>query len=132
VEDEELLKELVRSYLEAKGYTVLTAGDGEEAFNVFQQHRHEIQVMITDLGLPKFGGDELCRRITALDPRIPLILASGFIEPGMKARVFGEGVKEFLQKPYTASEVLRSVRRVLDDAAGEVEGAQDTDLRHES
>jgi two-component system cell cycle sensor histidine kinase/response regulator CckA len=118
VEDEELLRELVRSFLEAKGYTVLTAGDGEEALDVFHQHQHEIRVVISDLGLPKFGGDELCRRITSMNSRIPLILASGFIEPGMKAKVFGEGVKEFLQKPYKANEVLRCVRRVIDDAAG--------------
>jgi two-component system cell cycle sensor histidine kinase/response regulator CckA len=118
VEDEELLKELVRSLLEAKGYRVLTAGDGEEAINVFQQHQQEIKVIITDLDLPKFSGDELCRRITVINPRIPLILASGFIEPGMKSQVFGDGVKGFLQKPYKANEVLRSVRAVLDNAAG--------------
>ena len=118
VEDEELLKELVRSLLEAKGYRVLTAGDGEEAINVFQQHQHEIQVVITDLDLPKFGGDELCRRITIINPSIPLIVASGFIDPGMEAQVFGDGVKGFLQKPYKANEVISSVRRVLDHAAG--------------
>ena len=96
---------------------MLTAGDGEEAINVFQQHQHEIQVVITDLDLPKFGGDELCRRITIINPSIPLIVASGFIDPGMEAQVFGDGVKGFLQKPYKANEVISSVRRVLDHGA---------------
>jgi len=114
VEDEEVLRELVKSFLEAQGYTVFTAGDGEQGLAVFEQHQNEIHLVISDLGLPKFGGDELHRKLKMLNPILPLILASGFIEPGMKGQVLREGVKEFIQKPYKPSEVLRAIRRLLD------------------
>jgi FixJ family two-component response regulator len=70
--------------------------------------------VLSDLGLPKFGGDELFRKITKTNPRIPTILASGYIEPGMKVRMLEEGVREFIQKPYNPNEVLVAIRRVLD------------------
>ena len=114
VEDEELLRELAKALLETKGYTVLTAGDGEEAFTLFQQHQNEIQLVISDLGLPKFSGDELHRKLKVMNPTLPFILASGFISPGMKAQVLREGVKAFIQKPYDPNEVLRAIRSVLD------------------
>jgi signal transduction histidine kinase/ActR/RegA family two-component response regulator len=114
VEDEGTLRELIRAFLSAKGYTVLTANNGEEAFSIFTQRQNEIHLVLSDLGLPKFGGDELFRKITKTNPRIPTILASGYIEPGMKVRMLEEGVREFIQKPYNPNEVLVAIRRVLD------------------
>ena len=116
VEDEEMLRELAKAMLEAKGYTVLTACDGEEGVEVYQRHQTEIQLVISDLGLPKFGGDKLYRKLKMLNPRVHMILASGYIEPGMKAQILGEGVKAFIQKPYNLNEVLQAMRSVLDKA----------------
>jgi PAS domain S-box-containing protein len=114
VEDEELLRELVKALLESKGYTVLTAGDGDEALAIFTQRQNAIRLVLSDLGLPKFSGDELYRRLKTLKPDVLLILASGYIEAGMKLEIFRSGVKEFIQKPYNPNEVLRVIRSVLD------------------
>jgi len=116
VEDEEMLRELVKQFLESKGYTVLLAGDGEEAITVFNQHENEIQLIISDLGLPKLGGNDLYEKLKMQNPDIVFILASGFIEPGIKADILKTGVKEFIPKPYNPNEVLRAIRRVLDGA----------------
>ncbi|MFH0988629.1 MAG: PAS domain S-box protein [bacterium] len=115
VEDEELLRELVKVILASEGYTVLTAGDGEEGLGAYQRHQKEIALVISDLGLPKFSGDELYRKLKALNPGLPMILASGFIEPGMKEQILKEGVKGFIQKPYNPNVVLRAIRNVLDN-----------------
>lgn len=114
VEDEELLRELSKSILESKGYKVITARDGEEGLLEFQRNQKEIRLVISDIGLPKFGGDELYRRLKMLNPQTQMILASGFIEPERRTQFLSEGVKEFIQKPYNLNELLRAVRRVLD------------------
>jgi PAS domain S-box-containing protein len=114
VEDEELLRELLRDILEPKGYTVLTAEDGEEGIEAYSKHRDEIALVISDLGLPKFGGDELYHKLAGVNPNVRMILSSGYIEPAMKTRILKEGVKDFIQKPYNPGEVLRAVRRVFE------------------
>ncbi len=115
VEDEDMLRELSRAFLESKGYAVLTAENGEHGLAVYQQHRNAIALVISDLGLPKFSGDELYRRLKLLKPDVLFILASGIIEPGMKSEIFRSGIKEFIQKPYNKNDLLRVVRRVLDN-----------------
>jgi two-component system cell cycle sensor histidine kinase/response regulator CckA len=115
IEDEEMLRELVKVFLESNGYTVLTAEDGMEGLAVFERQKNTIGLVISDLGLPVFGGDELYRKLTKVNPHVLMILASGYIEPGMKAKLLGEGIKEFIQKPYNPDEVLRAIRRVIDN-----------------
>ncbi len=113
VEDEELLRELLEAILEPMGYMVLMASDGEEGFAEYQKHREEIALVISDLGLPKFGGDELYRKLSEVDPHVRMILSSGYIEPGMKANILKEGVKAFIQKPYNPKEVLSAIHNIL-------------------
>lgn len=97
-----------------KGYTVLTADDGEEGFKMFLHHQKQIAVVLSDLGLPKFGGDEVFKHIKAIDPKAKVILASGFIDPEVKAEMQNIGVKWFIQKPYSPSDVLCTIRTVID------------------
>lgn len=113
VEDEESLRELLCEILEPKGYTVLTAEDGEKGMTVYQKYRKEIALVISDLGLPKFGGDELFRRLKKANPDVRLILSSGYMEPGMKFKTLKDGVRDFIPKPYNPNEVLRVVYAVL-------------------
>ncbi|HWP82852.1 MAG TPA: PAS domain S-box protein [Bacteroidota bacterium] len=116
VEDEEMLREVARQALTAKGYTVHVAEDGEEGILQFQNHRKEIAVVVSDLGLPRIPGDEVLRRIRGMESDVVIILASGFIDPKVKAGLAMEGIVEFIQKPYTPAELLRLIRRSLDRA----------------
>ncbi|MBU1423409.1 MAG: response regulator [Bacteroidetes bacterium] len=117
IEDEEMLREIVKSTLISKGYTVITAQDGEEGVEAFSRHQKEISVVVTDMGLPKFGGEEVFRKIRAINPKAKVILISGFIDPHVKSELYKAGVKLFIQKPYMPYEVLINVRDVID--AGE-------------
>lgn len=116
VEDEEMLRKLMKTILEAKGYTVLDAGDGEEAVETYERNQGEIRVVMSDMGLPKFGGYEVYQKLKSLDPNVRMIFASGFLEPEKKSQILREGVRDFIQKPYDADEVLRVIRKVLDIA----------------
>ncbi|MBI3765166.1 MAG: PAS domain S-box protein, partial [Ignavibacteriales bacterium] len=115
VEDEEMLRELVKTILSTKGYTILTANDGVQAIEVYKNHALEIALVLSDVGLPKLEGTEVFLKVKDLNPKVKVILASGFWDPEMKAALFGSGIKDCIQKPYSPNELLKSVRRVLDE-----------------
>ncbi|MGD1044148.1 MAG: PAS domain S-box protein [Bacteroidota bacterium] len=114
VEDEDLLLDMVQILLEAHGYTVLTAKDGMEAVNVYNQHAHEIALVISDMGLPKLSGDGEFKKLKEINPAVKMILASGYFEPNMKATLENAGACGFLQKPYIIEDVLGIIRKTLD------------------
>jgi two-component system cell cycle sensor histidine kinase/response regulator CckA len=114
VEDEEALRELVRSILVEQGYKVLTARDGKEAMDVFISKRNEIALVVSDMGLPKLTGYDLFLEMKRVHPQVKMVIASGYLEPELKAEVFGAGVQEFIQKPYTPKALLDTVRTILD------------------
>ncbi|HUI28696.1 MAG TPA: PAS domain S-box protein [Candidatus Acidoferrales bacterium] len=114
IEDEEMLRELVKTVIEFKGYHVITACDGEEGIEIFKRKQSEIALVISDLGLPKFPGDEVLRRIRSLDPAAKLVAASGFVESDVRMRLLNLGVERFVQKPYLPSEILQTIRGIID------------------
>jgi CheY-like chemotaxis protein len=114
VEDEELLIEMVRFLLESKGYKVFVAQDGAEAIEVYQKHKQEIAIVVTDMGLPTMTGIEEFKKLKEIDPNVKVILASGYFESDIKSELLKAGAKGFLQKPYNPDEILRALREVLD------------------
>jgi two-component system, cell cycle sensor histidine kinase and response regulator CckA len=117
IEDEALIIDMVQTILGIKGYTVLLARDGEEGVALFTRHRKEIMAVVSDFGLPKMRGDEVARRIKAVDPKARFILISGFFDPGIRSEMAKIGVDRLLQKPFTFSELTDSLRTVIDAAA---------------
>ena len=114
VEDEEALIEMMRLLLESKGYKVFTAQDGKEAVEMFRQHHREIDIVLTDMGLPGITGVDEFKILKEIAPNVKVIFASGFFEPVVKSDLYIAGAKGFIQKPYSPDEVLRKLREVLD------------------
>jgi two-component system, cell cycle sensor histidine kinase and response regulator CckA len=115
VEDEELLRELVQSLLESKGYTILTARDGQEAVQVFKQNVKTVDLVLTDLGLPKLGGWEACQQMQPLNPKLKIVVATGYLDPEAKQTMMNGGVRRFVSKPYLGSELVDTLRDLLDE-----------------
>ncbi|HXX62499.1 MAG TPA: response regulator, partial [Bacteroidota bacterium] len=116
VEDEGALREIVSELLGSYGYTVINAEDGISGYEAFRDHQQRIRAVITDMGLPRLSGQDLFGRILEADPRARVILASGYLDPELKSRLFRQGAKAFIQKPYQPREILRVIRGVLDVA----------------
>ena len=114
VEDEEMLRDLLRNVLISKGYSVMTAGDGVEAVEVYMLHRREVSLVVADIGLPRLSGNEVFHKLKRINPQVKVVLASGFIQPGFTADILKSGVREVIRKPYQPDELLRCIRRVLD------------------
>jgi PAS domain S-box-containing protein len=118
VEDEPMLQELLRDQLEARGYSVLTANDGEEAVRVFAGRANDIDLVLTDLGLPRMSGWDAFKEMQKIIPGIRCVVATGYLEPAAKNDMLASGAKEFVHKPYLPQDVIGKVRQVLDEDAG--------------
>jgi len=118
VEDEVLISELTKVDLSSKGYTVLTALEGNEAVGIYREQHKAIDLVICDLGLPGLMGYDVLRKMRQINPEIRFILASGYLEQVQKSAIFELGAKDILQKPYEFDKMLKSVREVLDAKKG--------------
>jgi two-component system cell cycle sensor histidine kinase/response regulator CckA len=114
VEDEEAILLLLDEVLRDRGYTVLTAADGIEGFEVYMRHAGALAAVIADVGLPRQSGLEMFLKIREHNPRARVILVSGYLSPELKSSLFVAGAKEFIPKPFQPAEVLRKLRQVLD------------------
>jgi DNA-binding NtrC family response regulator len=115
VDDEELVRELGTEMLEWAGYNVLTAVNGQEALELYRRKKSDISLVILDLIMPKLGGKQCLEELLAIDPEVKVLVASGYSADGPTKNAIGSGAKGFISKPYDAKEILRVVRKVLDE-----------------
>ncbi len=116
VDDESSIVTAVRHCLETHGYRVLTAGDGEEALSVFQAHRPQVRVVVTDMMMPVMDGMTLATSIRRLDANVRVIASSGL---GHRDAAGGEDagvIAEHLDKPIDPATLLAAIRRQLKHA----------------
>jgi PAS domain S-box-containing protein len=116
VEDEEMLRSFVQELLESNGYFVYTAADGLEAITLYTIYKNEIDLVLTDIGLPKITGIEEFKKLREINPQVKILLASGFLEPRTKSELLDAGAKGFIQKPYVPNEILKEIRKILDES----------------
>ena len=114
VEDEEMLRDLLKTFLSGNGYTVLTARNGEEGLEMFREHGKDIAIVLSDMGLPRLGGWEMFQQMKGIDYRVKVILASGYFDPSLKMDLVRAGAKDFIQKPYVPDYILKRIREVID------------------
>jgi signal transduction histidine kinase/ActR/RegA family two-component response regulator len=114
VEDEDALLSLLKVVIESKGYQTLTAQDGEDAVSVFANHKEEIALVLSDMGLPRLGGFEAFMRMREIKPNLKVVFASGYLDPRLRSDMQKAGATDFIQKPYAPGEILKKMREVLD------------------
>jgi PAS domain S-box-containing protein len=114
VDDEPMLRDLLQKFFEQNGYSVLTAVDGVDAVEVYKKNKDRVDLVLSDIGLPRLSGWQAFMKLKEIDPQVKMVLASGYIDPGLKSMIFRAGVKYFVPKPYDSREILRSVRKILD------------------
>ncbi len=113
IEDEEMLGVVAKSTLEDAGYIVLWAKDGEQAVALYKEHHKEIALVITDMGLPKLGGWEVFEQLRALNPKVQVVIASGFIADNLKRQMLEHGAMDIINKPYRLEDLLARVKKIL-------------------
>lgn len=113
VEDEPAFRALLGEALKSRDYTVSLAENGAEAWEFIEEHIGEVNLVITDLGMPEMDGKELARRLHTEAPEIRIIISSGYIDPDELAELKGYGVQDFCYKPNKLSDLVHTVAKVL-------------------
>ncbi|MGO8732443.1 MAG: PAS domain-containing protein, partial [Terriglobia bacterium] len=114
VEDEGAVRALAASILRAQGYKVLESTSPEDALRIGEQHQEPIDLLLTDVVLPKMSGRKIAEHLTGLRPTMKVLYMSGYTDDAVVRNGVLETGTAFLQKPFTPSGMARKVREVLD------------------
>ena len=112
VDDEDMVRKVARAALEKRGYTVITAEDGEAAVRAFSEQAGNIAAVLMDMTMPVMGGEEATARIRRIRPDVPVIASSGYSRSEAMER-FGPQVSAYIQKPYTAGKLGTAVEALV-------------------
>jgi two-component system cell cycle sensor histidine kinase/response regulator CckA len=117
VEDETVVRQLVAEILETSGYAVLTAADGPSALELVRRHSDPIDLLLTDVVMPGMSGPDVAQAVMSLRPGTHVLYMSGYTDSAIGHHGVLEPGIAFLQKPFSADELTRKVRSLLDQQA---------------
>lgn len=117
VDDEPALRKMAAMILENSGYSVLAARDGRDAVEIFRQHAAEITAVLLDMTMPIMGGHEAFKLIREIQPGVPIIMSSGYSETFAREELGPDAVAGFVQKPYSAGKLVKSIQEALQRSA---------------
>ncbi len=114
VDDEESISLLASRSLAKAGYRVITAKDGLEALEIYRQLGNKIDLVLLDFTMPVLNGEDVFDELRSLNPRVNVVLSSGFAEQSVLQRMLARGLRGFIPKPYMQERLPGHVRQTLD------------------
>lgn len=111
-EDDSRIRTILERFLGAAGYDVASCENGREALDAFEQGGR-FDLVLTDVNMPELGGDELLRRIKAVDPRLPVVVLTARNDPALITELFKHDAYRYLTKPFTREDLLSVVQAAL-------------------
>lgn len=111
VDDESRMRKLVRDFLDREGFTVLEAGDGLEAMDIFYKEK-DIALIILDVMMPKMDGWQVCREVRQ-SSQVPIIMLTARSEERDELQGFELGVDEYISKPFSPKILVARVEAIL-------------------
>ncbi len=113
VDDEETVRRVAKKILNGSGFEVVLAGGGEEAVEVFRKTSGQFAAVLLDLTMPRMDGEQVFRALQEINPKVLVLIMSGFNEQDTIDRFGGRGLAGFLSKPFNAEMLLSKLRAAL-------------------
>ena len=113
VEDEEAVRHMAQEILKSNGYKVLNASDGAEAVELSAEYDGPIDVMVTDVVMPRLGGREVAEKLSSTRPDMRVLYMSGYMDDAIVRHGVLDGRAAFLEKPFTPDALTVKIREVL-------------------
>lgn len=122
VDDEEFVTMLAQRVLTDEGYRVVTARDGFQAIETYRKLKDQIALIILDFTMPIMDGADVFAELLLINPKVPVVLSSGFAEQERLRSMLARGLRGFMPKPYTQQKLLMQIRSTLDALGAEKSG----------
>jgi two-component system, cell cycle sensor histidine kinase and response regulator CckA len=113
IDDEETVRAVAARTLESLGFSPLIAADGAEGVRVFREHADALRLVLLDLTMPHMNGEETYRELCRINPKVPVVLMSGFTEKDTIDRFAGKQLAGFIQKPFDRPRLQSKLHAVL-------------------
>jgi CheY-like chemotaxis protein len=114
VDDEDFVTLLATKVLSNSGYRVVTAKDGFQALDIYRKLKDQISLVILDFTMPVMDGSDVFAELQQINPRVPVVLSSGFAEQERLGIMLARGLRGFIPKPYSNQKLIDQVRQTLD------------------
>ncbi|MDY6988013.1 MAG: response regulator [Thermodesulfobacteriota bacterium] len=115
VDDEEMIVDVGNEMLTALGYHVMIASNGKQAVGLYEQNKDKIDMVILDLIMPDMGGGEVYDRLKENNPKVKVLLSSGYSIDGQANEIMDRGCDGFIQKPFDMKQLSDKLREILDN-----------------
>ncbi len=113
VDDDPFIREFCQEILDRLGYKVLLSESGEEAIQLYRSKQEPIDLVILDLGMPGMGGYACLQQLLKIDPKVKVLIASGYGPIGHSDRAIEAGAKGYIAKPYRMEELNKAIQKIL-------------------
>jgi YesN/AraC family two-component response regulator len=120
VEDEQMIREQTKKAFDKLFKTTLVASNGEEAFEIFTQNKDTIDIVITDINMPKLSGIELSKKLLDL-LYVPILITSAYSNKEYLLEAMSLGVKKYLTKPTTLNSIVQDIEKIVTEHRKELE-----------
>ena len=115
IDDNELLQDLGKDILEHLGYAPIVASGGEEGIEIYNKEKGEVAAVLLDVVMPGLGGLEVFRRLKEINPRVKVLVISGYSEEKRAGELLEAGALGFIQKPFKIDQLSQKLREILED-----------------
>ena len=119
VDDEDYITLLAKKLLADVGYRVVAAKNGLQALEIYRKLKDEISLVILDFTMPVMDGADVFAELQDMNPKVAVVLSSGFAEHTKLRSMLARGLRGFIPKPYTQEKLLAQVRQTLDAVQSE-------------
>ncbi|MDX9977684.1 MAG: response regulator [Candidatus Cloacimonadales bacterium] len=113
IDDEQMIRETYKEMLSECGYDFLLAENGLQGIDLYKNNIDKIKLVILDMSMPILSGIETYRQLKIIDPKIKVLMASGFRQDERAKQAMDEGVNKFLQKPFTINKLSSAIAELL-------------------
>ena len=114
VDDEDMIIEIAEELFEQLGYKVLIARSGKEAVEIYEKNKERIDIVLLDMIMPDMSGSDTYDRMKDIDPKVKVLLSSGYSINGQATEIMDRGCNGFIQKPFKMKELSQKLREILD------------------
>ncbi len=113
IDDEEMIRELTKDILEMQGYNIITATNGFEGIETFEQQHANVDAVVLDMSMPMLSGYETFLKLREIDSSVPIVLSTGNSDSDDAQNLISQGVEGIAQKPYRMDEFISLIEKVI-------------------